>query len=93
MHRIGRTARGNKTGIALSFVDDGDAEALDVIVQRQSKVSFRGAPECWLTPILQVGCKISECDVKLSDLEALRYRVDDVLQKVRVGVSGFPLIV
>ena len=32
--------------------------------------------------LVQVGLNVTEAAIKLSDLEALRYRVDDVLAKV-----------
>lgn len=73
-HRIGRTARGGKTGTALSLVAPDEAELLSTILHSQltelSQSNLHAEPSLKALPL------------NLSDIEGFRYRVEDISRAV-----------
>jgi len=69
VHRVGRTARGDKSGVAFSLIDtlvEEDQRLLDNMIRKQA----------------DVGRQVAEYRVQVDSFSAFRYRVEDVLSNV-----------
>jgi len=77
VHRVGRTARGRRSGIALTLVNDAERPLLEALQAMQVEQAIRrGMPPADAVPDL-VATPFSRQDV-----DAFRYRFDDVIRRV-----------
>jgi ATP-dependent RNA helicase DDX56/DBP9 len=100
-HRIGRTARGGATGVALSLIDINSKEQLDIlydIQDNQPRIPFAGASTETLSAVATNNMNDDAVstsdqpqpvplDFNLQEIEGFRYRVEDVSRAItRIAV-------
>jgi ATP-dependent RNA helicase DDX56/DBP9 len=77
VHRVGRTARGNKSGVALSFVNPDEIALCEALISTQIENKTRhGVPDEYAQPDLQ------PLPFDPQVVEGFRYRCEDVMRRV-----------
>ena len=78
IHRVGRTARGNRQGTALSFVDQSEQD-FQLLVEEELKETYNYKSKC------ETGSDFvlfKPFKFKMDEIEGFRYRARDVLRSI-----------
>ncbi len=77
-HRIGRTARGGKNGVALTLVnmeEDADLDVLDQVLKQQRATTANDTQ-------IEAEATLKPLEISTEDLDGFAYRVEGVSRKV-----------